>query len=119
VKCDLLPGESKPSDLDACPVLSCLRQFCGTTNKLKAAWFWDSNQETVVVILKPKSLNHSCQFWGLHWVTRATDFEAKPEKTVTTGFETKPEKIVATSFEAKPKKTVDHGFKAQPRNTRS
>jgi hypothetical protein len=87
----------KPSilpDLDACPAPSSLHQFCGATDKLKPAWFWRPNQETVAVILRHKSPNRSYQFWGTNRKTRATDFEAKPEKTVATGFEVKPEKTV-------------------------
>jgi hypothetical protein len=58
------------------------------------------------MILRPKSLNHSCRFWGQNQETRATGFEAKPRETVTTGYKVKLEKTVATSFEGKSKKTV-------------
>jgi hypothetical protein len=133
---------SNPLDLDACLALTSLRWFCGTTDKPNPACFWDSNQETVAVILRPKSPNQSCWFWGpnretLHHLsfevkpretvatnfeaklekTTATDFKAKPEKTVATGFEVKPLETVATGFKAKPVKTVTAGFEAKPLET--
>jgi hypothetical protein len=58
---------STPSELldhDACPTLTSLRRFSGTTNKPKPAWFWGPNQETVAVILRSKSPNQSHRFWG-------------------------------------------------------
>jgi hypothetical protein len=81
------------------------------------------------VILRPKSPNHSCRFWGPNRKTWATDFEAKSGETITTGFKGKPEKTITTNFEAKPEKvvpvvlrpnywhTVDLGFEAQSRNS--
>jgi hypothetical protein len=70
---------SKPLDLDACPAPTSLRRFCGTTDKPKPTWFWATEQETVAVILRPKSTNQSCRFWGpnrktLHYL----GFEAQP-----------------------------------------
>jgi hypothetical protein len=65
----LASKRSKPPDLDTCPTPFSLRRFCGTTDKLKPTWFWGSNQETVAVILRLKSPNQSCQFWGPNWET--------------------------------------------------
>jgi hypothetical protein len=105
-------------------------------------WLWGPNQETVAVILRPKSPNQlpvlrpkqgnppPPWFWG-STKKPTTGFEAKPGKTIATSFEAKLEKTVTTGFEAKPAKTVwvvlrpnhsqtvDLGFKAQPRNLRS
>jgi hypothetical protein len=53
---------SKLPDLNACPAPTSLSQFCETTNKLKPAWFWGPNQETVAVIFMPNFLNQSCWF---------------------------------------------------------
>jgi hypothetical protein len=103
----LASRRSKPLDLDACPAPSSLRRFCGTIKKLKPAWFWGPNEETVAVILTPKSPNRSCKFWVPNRKTRATGFEAKPEKTV---------RVVLRSNHSQ---TVDLGFEAQPRNLRS
>jgi hypothetical protein len=58
-----------------------------------ATWFWGSNQETVVVILRPKSPIRSYQFWGTN--------RKKPE---------------ATNFVAILGETVELGFVAEPRN---
>jgi hypothetical protein len=55
---------SKPLVLNAYPTPTSLRRFCGATDKLKPTWFWGPNQETVAVILRPKSPNRSCRFWG-------------------------------------------------------
>jgi hypothetical protein len=103
----LASSRSKPSDLDACPALSSLRRFCGATDKLRHAWFWGSNQETITVILRPKSPNRSCRFWGPNQKTRATGFEVKPEKTV---------RVVLRSNHSQ---TIDLVFEAQSRNTYS
>jgi hypothetical protein len=54
----------------------------------------------------PKSPNRSCWFWGTSQETRATDFEAKPEK------------IVRVVLKPNHSQTVDLGFEAQPRNRR-
>jgi hypothetical protein len=53
---------SKLLDLDACPGLTSLCWFCGATDKSKLIWFLGPNQETITVILRPKSPNRSCQF---------------------------------------------------------
>jgi hypothetical protein len=113
----------KPLDLDACP-----------------AGFWGPNQETVAVILRPKSRKKLLVlrpkprnppppwFWGSTKKPTAdfeekpgetidTSFEAKLEKTVTTGFEAKSPETIATSFEAKLEKTVASGFEAKPLET--
>jgi hypothetical protein len=81
-----------------------------------------------VVILRPKSPNPSCPFWGATkkptagfeaklGETVATSFEAKLEKTVTAGFEAKLPETVAAGFEAKPLETVIAGFEAKPLET--
>jgi hypothetical protein len=70
---------SKPLDPDVCPTPTSLCRFCGATNKPKPAWFWGPNQETVAVILRPKSPNRSCWFWGPNWETlHHLSFEAQP-----------------------------------------
>jgi hypothetical protein len=120
---------SKLLYLDACPTATFIHRFCGSTNKPKLTWFWDLNQETVTVILRHKSPNQSCQFWGTNrkpfttlvlrlnqethhqfWCqigrSCSTSFEAKLKKTVATGFEAKPAKTVSASFESKPLETV-------------
>jgi hypothetical protein len=85
-------------------------QFCGATDKPNPAWFWGTNQETVAVILRPKSPNRSYRFWGPNWDTlHHLGFKAQPRnhrhrfwgqtgKTVTTGFEAKLEKTVDMYF---------------------
>jgi hypothetical protein len=66
-----------------------IHRFCDATDKPYPAWFYGPNQEIIAVILRPKSPNRSCRFWGPNWETWATDFETKSEETVTTGFEAK------------------------------
>jgi hypothetical protein len=68
------------------------------------------------VILRTKSPNQTCWFWGSTKKPTA-DFEAEPGETVATSFGSKLELIVATSFEAKPVKTVAAGFEAKPLET--
>jgi hypothetical protein len=65
--------------------------FEAQTDKPPPTWFWGPNQETVIMILRPKSPNHRPWFWGPnqetiavvlipnYWQTIATSFEAKPE----------------------------------------
>jgi hypothetical protein len=70
---------SKPLDLDACPTPSPSRRFWGATDKSSPPWFWGPNQETIAVILRPKSPNYSYQFWGPKQKTlHHLDFEAQP-----------------------------------------
>jgi hypothetical protein len=61
---------SKPLDLDVCLIPSSSHQFCSATDKLSPTWFWCTNQEIVMVILRPKSLNRSCRFWDSNRKTR-------------------------------------------------
>jgi hypothetical protein len=63
----------------SCVVLP--RPFCGANDKPKPTWFWGPNQETVIVILRPKLPNRSCRFWGPNRENRATGFEAKQRKS--------------------------------------
>jgi hypothetical protein len=63
-------------------------------------------------VLKPKLENPPPWFSGTKKPT--TDFDVKPEETVTTIFEAKPEKTVAIGFEVKLEKTVATGFEARP-----
>jgi hypothetical protein len=42
------------------------------------AWFWGPNQETVMVILMPKSPNRSCWFYGPNQEIIDFGFDAKP-----------------------------------------
>jgi hypothetical protein len=83
----LASRRSKPLDLDTCPAPTSLCRFCGATDKPRPGWFWGTNQETVAVILRQKSLDRSCHFWGTNQETRATGFDAKPRETVDLGFE--------------------------------
>jgi hypothetical protein len=71
---------------------------------------WRNRQIETHLVLRPKPRNHR----DPNHHTRATGFEAKPEKIVATGFEAKPEKTVATGFEAKLLETVTTGFEAKP-----
>ncbi len=69
---------SKLLDLDACPAPTSLCWFCDATDKLISTWFWGPNQETVAVILRPKSPNQ-LSVWGLNWETlHHLGFEAQP-----------------------------------------
>jgi hypothetical protein len=58
------------------------------------------------VILRPKSPNHSYQFWGPNQETVTAGFEAKPPEIVAAGFEVKPLETVITGFVVKSAKTV-------------
>jgi hypothetical protein len=98
---------SKPPDFNACPASSSLHRFYVETDKPKFAWFWGSNQKTTAVILRAKSPNHSCRFWGPNRKTRPTGFDVKPEKTV---------RVVLRPNHSQ---TVALGFEAQSRNPRS
>jgi hypothetical protein len=62
---------SKPLDLDACPTRSSSCRFCHITDKPSPAWFWVPNQETITVILRPKSPNRNSRFWGPNQETHA------------------------------------------------
>jgi hypothetical protein len=64
--------------------------FCGITDKPYPAWFWGPNQETVVVILMPKSLNRRCQFWGPNQETLYHRFWGQIGRNHPSGFEAKP-----------------------------
>jgi hypothetical protein len=106
-------------------------QFCGATDKSKAALFWGTNQETVAVILRSKSPSRRCQFLGPNRKTlHHLDFEAQPRnhrrqfwgqtrETVVTGFEAKLEKTVPVVLRPNHWQTVDLDFKAQPRSLHS
>jgi hypothetical protein len=72
---------SKPLNLDTCLTPSYIRRFCGTTDKPKPAWFWDPSQETVTMILMPKSTNWSCRFWGPNRKTVNLGFEAQQKNS--------------------------------------
>jgi hypothetical protein len=105
---------SKPLDLDACPALTSLHQFCGTTDKPKVAWFCGPNQETIVMILRSKSLNRSCRFWcpnheilhHLFWGqtgrNRHHRFCGQSGRNHPSGFEVKPLTKRPSGFEVKP-----------------
>jgi hypothetical protein len=98
---------SKSPYLDTCPAPSSIRRFCSATDKPKSAWFWCPNQETVAVILRIKSPTKSPTVvvgFVIQTETRATGFEAKPEKTI-------PMVLRSNHWQ-----TVDLGFEAQPRN---
>jgi hypothetical protein len=70
---------SKPLDLNACPAPTSLPRFCDATDKLKPAWFWCPNQETITVILRLKSPNQSYRFWSPNRETLYhLSFEAQP-----------------------------------------
>jgi hypothetical protein len=57
-----------------------LHRFCRATNKPKLAWFWGPNQETIAVILSPKSLKRTCRFWGPNQKTTTTVLRQNREK---------------------------------------
>jgi hypothetical protein len=44
-------------------------QFWGATDKPSPTWVWGTNQETIAVILRPKSPNCSYQFWDTNQET--------------------------------------------------
>jgi hypothetical protein len=115
----LASRRSKTLDLDACPTPTFLHRFCDATDKLKHILFWGSNQENVVMILRLRSFNRSCWFYGSNRETRATSFEEKSGETVTTGFEVKSGEIVIVVLMLNHWQTVDLGFEAQPRNSHS
>jgi hypothetical protein len=118
----------KHLDLDTCSTPTSLRWFCGATDKPKPTWFWGPNQETITVILRPKSSNRSCQFWDPNWETlHHLGFEAQPRnpspvlrptgRNRPSGFEVKPltnrwswfwgsTKKPTTGFEVKPGETI-------------
>jgi hypothetical protein len=81
---------SKPPNLGVCPAPSSLHQFCGATDKPKPAWFWGPNQETTVVILRPKSPNQSCRFWGPNRETHRHQFWGQTGEIIDLGFEAQP-----------------------------
>jgi hypothetical protein len=106
-------------------------RFCGAIDKLKPAWFWGPNQESIAVILMPKSPNRSYQFWGPNReILHHLGFEAQP-RNCHHRFWGQNREIVATDFEAKSgetvlvvlrpnhSQTVDLCFEAQSRNSRS
>jgi hypothetical protein len=79
-----------------CMSSHCLHPLIGfevQTHKHPPTWFWGPNQESVTMILSPKSPNQQPWFWGPnqetvavvfrpnHWQTVATSFEAKPENS--------------------------------------
>jgi hypothetical protein len=112
-------------------VITSSHRFCAVTDKPKPACFLCPNQETVVMILRPKSPNRSCWVWGTKQKTlyhlgfeaqlrnRHHWFWGQTEETVTTGFEIKPEKTVLVVLRPNHSQTIDPGFEAQPRNSRS
>jgi hypothetical protein len=111
---------SKSSDFDMCLTSTFLLcWFCGTTNKLKHTWFWGSNQEIVVVILRHKSLNHSYRFWDPKHEIRATDFEAKPGGTVPVILRSNHWQTVLVILRPNHLQIVDLDFDAQLRNSHS
>jgi hypothetical protein len=97
--------------------VACSRRFWGATDKPSSTYFWDAKQETVAVILRPKSLNRSCQFWGTNRETCPTGFEVKPDKTITVSFEVKSEKTVPPVLRPKQRKP-SHCFWGQIRENR-
>jgi hypothetical protein len=88
---------SKPLDLDACPTLTFLRQFCGATDNPKPSWFWSPNQKIVAVILRHKSSNRSYQFWGPNQETWVTGFEDKLGAIVDLDFKAQPKNPLSSS----------------------
>jgi hypothetical protein len=58
------------------------------------------------LVLRLKSSNWSCQFWGPTRESLATGYEAKSGETVATDFEGKPKKTITTSFEVKTEKNI-------------
>jgi hypothetical protein len=77
----LASRRSKPPDLDAGPTPSLSsHRLCGTTDKPSPTWFWGLNQETITVILRSKSPNCSCRFWGPNRETRSHQFWGQTKK---------------------------------------
>jgi hypothetical protein len=71
-------------------VVASFHRFWGTTDKPKPAWFWGTNQETVTVILRHKSLNHNCRFWGQTGRNRRHRFWGQPGENHPRDCEAKP-----------------------------
>jgi hypothetical protein len=108
---------------------SCL--FCGAIDKRKPVWFWAPNEETIVVILRPKSSNHTYRFWGQSGRNRHHQFWSQPKETVpvvvrpnhwqTVSVVLKPNHWQTNLVVLRPNhlQTVDLGSEAQPRNSHS
>jgi hypothetical protein len=99
-------------------MLSSLHWFCSATFNPSSTWFWGSNQEIVTVILRPKSPNQSCQFWGPNWETRSHRFWGKTRRTRHHRFWGQTRSNRPRGFEAKPMTNHPNGFKAKPLTNR-
>jgi hypothetical protein len=64
--------------------------FEAQPDKPPPTWFWDPNQKTVTVILRPKSPNRRPWFWGPNQETVVVVWRPNHWLTFTTGFEDKP-----------------------------
>jgi hypothetical protein len=69
------------------PIIS----FEAQTDKPPPTWLWGTNQETVAVILKPKSSNHRPWFWCPNQETVIVILRLNYRQTVAINFEAKPE----------------------------
>jgi hypothetical protein len=76
----LASRRSNPLEFNTCPAPFSSHWFCGATDKLSPGWFWGPNQESVTMILRPKSPNHSCRFGGPIRETRRPWFWGQTKK---------------------------------------
>jgi hypothetical protein len=77
--------------------LHALISFEAQTDKSPCNCFWGPNQETIVLIFRPKSPNGQPWFWGPNQETVATGFEAKSGETIDHGFDAKLRNLCSSS----------------------
>jgi hypothetical protein len=70
------------------------------------------------MILRPKSPNRSCRFWGQNWETWSHRFWCQTGRNCPNGFKTKPLTNRPSGFEAKPLINHSSGFEAKPLTNR-
>jgi hypothetical protein len=99
-------------------VISSSHRFWGATNKPSLTWFWGTNQEIVAVILMPKSLNRSYQFWDKNRKTLHHRFYDQIRKNRLSGFDAKLLTHCPSHFKAKPLTNRPSGFESKPLTTR-
>jgi hypothetical protein len=80
----------------------------------RSAWFWDLNQETIVVILRSKSSNCSYRVWGPNWKTRSHQFWGQIERNCGHWFQGQTGRNCPSGFKAKPLTNRPNGFDAKP-----
>jgi hypothetical protein len=71
--------------------------FEAQSDKPPPTWFWDPNQETIIVILRPKSSNHRPWFCGTNQETIAVVLRPNHWQAIPIGFEAKLENLCFSS----------------------